>query len=163
MYISQQLGLYVLYQKIVKEFKFQEIQCCSIKLLSHVFGLNSVSCVSHFEIKASSKLRNMTECLSLLRLQNEARQLNNQEVVEEKNRLKLPSNWEAKKAQLEYQLMVDEKKKVKNTGVMNFSALYKMQHLMISLLIFPNCLLYSKINASVVFTHSLLLMCCRLL
>lgn len=57
----------------------------------------------------------MTECLSLLRLQNEARQLNNQEVVEEKNRLKLPSNWEAKKAQLEYQLMVDEKKKVKNT------------------------------------------------
>ncbi|XP_060781275.1 pre-mRNA-splicing factor syf2 [Neoarius graeffei] len=58
--------------------------------------------------KRSEQLRKFRElCLK----KNEARQLNNQEVVEEKNRLKLPSNWEAKKAQLEYQLMVDEKKK----------------------------------------------------
>uniref|UniRef100_A0A8C1UH66 Pre-mRNA-splicing factor SYF2 n=1 Tax=Cyprinus carpio TaxID=7962 RepID=A0A8C1UH66_CYPCA len=42
---------------------------------------------------------------------NEARKLNHQEVVEEDKRLKLPSNWEAKKARLEYELMVDQKKK----------------------------------------------------
>ncbi|XP_048083825.1 pre-mRNA-splicing factor syf2 isoform X1 [Alosa alosa] len=42
---------------------------------------------------------------------NEARKQNHQEVVEEDKRLKLPSNWEAKKARLEYELMVDEKKK----------------------------------------------------
>uniref|UniRef100_A0A672RQB0 Pre-mRNA-splicing factor SYF2 n=1 Tax=Sinocyclocheilus grahami TaxID=75366 RepID=A0A672RQB0_SINGR len=43
---------------------------------------------------------------------NEARKLNHQEVVEEDKRLKLPSNWEAKKARLEYELIVDQKKKV---------------------------------------------------
>ncbi|KAM9787580.1 pre-mRNA-splicing factor syf2 isoform X2 [Syngnathus typhle] len=42
---------------------------------------------------------------------NEARKLNHQEVVEENNRLKLPSNWEAKKARLEWGLHEDEKKK----------------------------------------------------
>lgn len=44
--------------------------------------------------------------------QNEARKLNHQEVVEEDKRLKLPANWEAKKARLEWQLQVEEKKKV---------------------------------------------------
>lgn len=58
---------------------------------------------------------NVTETLSLLCLQNEAHKLNHKEVVEEDRRLKLPSNWEAKKARLEYELMVDGKKKVKNT------------------------------------------------
>ncbi|PKK19531.1 SYF2 pre-mRNA-splicing factor [Columba livia] len=43
--------------------------------------------------------------------QNEARKLNHQEVVEEDKRLKLPANWEAKKARLEWQLQVEEKKK----------------------------------------------------
>uniref|UniRef100_A0A7N6BXB9 Pre-mRNA-splicing factor SYF2 n=1 Tax=Anabas testudineus TaxID=64144 RepID=A0A7N6BXB9_ANATE len=42
---------------------------------------------------------------------NEARKLNHQEVVEEDKRLKLPTNWEAKKARLEWELAVDEKKK----------------------------------------------------
>ncbi|XP_076831415.1 pre-mRNA-splicing factor syf2 [Brachyhypopomus gauderio] len=42
---------------------------------------------------------------------HEARKLNHQEVVEEDKRLKLPSNWEAKKARLEYELLVDQKKK----------------------------------------------------
>ncbi|KAF4106098.1 pre-mRNA-splicing factor syf2 [Onychostoma macrolepis] len=42
---------------------------------------------------------------------NEARKLNHQEVAEEDKRLKLPSNWEAKKARLEYELLVDQKKK----------------------------------------------------
>ncbi|RXN09419.1 pre-mRNA-splicing factor syf2 [Labeo rohita] len=42
---------------------------------------------------------------------NEARKLNHQEVVEEDKRLKLPTNWEAKKARLEYELMKDQKKK----------------------------------------------------
>lgn len=47
-------------------------------------------------------------------LQNEAHKLNHQEVVDEDKRLKLPANWEAKKARLEYELLVDAKKKVKN-------------------------------------------------
>ncbi|XP_028422485.1 pre-mRNA-splicing factor syf2 [Sander vitreus] len=42
---------------------------------------------------------------------NEARKINHQEVVEEDKRLKLPTNWEAKKARLEWELAVDEKKK----------------------------------------------------
>lgn len=44
-------------------------------------------------------------------LQNEARKLNHQEVVEEDKRLKLPANWEAKKARLEWELAEDQKKK----------------------------------------------------
>ncbi|KAG7519505.1 hypothetical protein JOB18_010286 [Solea senegalensis] len=42
---------------------------------------------------------------------NEARKLNHQEVVEEDKRLKLPTNWEAKKARLEWELAEDQKKK----------------------------------------------------
>lgn len=45
-------------------------------------------------------------------LQNEARKLNQQEVVEEDKKRKLPANWEAKKARLEWQLAEDQKKKV---------------------------------------------------
>ncbi|KAK3553926.1 hypothetical protein QTP70_015282, partial [Hemibagrus guttatus] len=58
--------------------------------------------------KREERLRKFRE-LHLKR--NEARKLNHQEVAEEDKRLKLPSNWEAKKARLEYELMVDEKKK----------------------------------------------------
>lgn len=46
--------------------------------------------------------------------QHEACKLNSQEVLEEDKRLKLPPNWEAKKARLEWELRVQEKKKVKN-------------------------------------------------
>lgn len=45
--------------------------------------------------------------------------------MEEDKRLKLPTNWEAKKARFEYELMVDEKKKVqlyKNSTITSFSA-----------------------------------------
>ncbi|KAG7280713.1 hypothetical protein CRUP_004513 [Coryphaenoides rupestris] len=42
---------------------------------------------------------------------NEARKLNHQEVVEEDKRLKLPANWEAKKARIEWELAEDKKKK----------------------------------------------------
>lgn len=45
--------------------------------------------------------------------QNEARKLNHQEVVEEDKKLKLPSNWEAKKARLEWELADSEKRKVR--------------------------------------------------
>lgn len=48
----------------------------------------------------------------LISLQNEARKLNHQEVVEEDKRLKLPTNWEAKKARLEWELAENEKKEV---------------------------------------------------
>uniref|UniRef100_A0A803JU57 Pre-mRNA-splicing factor SYF2 n=1 Tax=Xenopus tropicalis TaxID=8364 RepID=A0A803JU57_XENTR len=44
-------------------------------------------------------------------LQNEARKLNHQEVVEEDKRQKLPSNWEARKARLEWELKEEEKKR----------------------------------------------------
>jgi len=42
---------------------------------------------------------------------NEARKLNYQEVVEEDKRNKLPTNWEAKKARLEWEIEDDEKRK----------------------------------------------------
>ncbi|XP_066573398.1 pre-mRNA-splicing factor syf2 [Amia ocellicauda] len=42
---------------------------------------------------------------------NEARKLNHQEVVEEDKRLKLPANWEAKKARLEWELKENARKK----------------------------------------------------
>lgn len=45
-------------------------------------------------------------------LQNEARKLNQQEVVEEDKKRKLPANWEAKKARLEWEVAEDQKKKV---------------------------------------------------
>ncbi|KAL7980499.1 hypothetical protein Chor_001653 [Crotalus horridus] len=58
--------------------------------------------------KREERLRKFRE-LHLKR--NEARKLNHQEVVEEDKRLKLPANWEAKKARLEWELKVEEKKK----------------------------------------------------
>lgn len=53
----------------------------------------------------------------VLLLKNEARKLNHQEVVEEDKRLKLPTNWEAKKARLEWELKVEEKKKVNKQNI----------------------------------------------
>ncbi|XP_047584685.1 pre-mRNA-splicing factor SYF2-like isoform X3 [Lutra lutra] len=58
--------------------------------------------------KREQRLRKFRE-LHLKR--NEARKLNHQEVVEEDKRLKLPANWEAKKACLEWELQEEEKKK----------------------------------------------------
>uniref|UniRef100_A0A8D0DJ39 Pre-mRNA-splicing factor SYF2 n=1 Tax=Salvator merianae TaxID=96440 RepID=A0A8D0DJ39_SALMN len=58
--------------------------------------------------KREERLRKFRE-LHLKR--NEARKLNHQEVVEEDKRLKLPANWEAKKARLEWELKEEEKKK----------------------------------------------------
>ncbi|XP_042808511.1 pre-mRNA-splicing factor SYF2 [Panthera leo] len=58
--------------------------------------------------KREQRLRRFRE-LHLKR--NEARKLNHQEVVEEDKRLKLPANWEARKARLEWELQEEEKKK----------------------------------------------------
>ncbi|XP_030057208.1 pre-mRNA-splicing factor SYF2 isoform X2 [Microcaecilia unicolor] len=58
--------------------------------------------------KREERLRKFRE-LHLKR--NEARKLNYQELVEEDKRLKLPSNWEAKKARLEWELKEEERKK----------------------------------------------------
>ncbi|KAM4689640.1 pre-mRNA-splicing factor SYF2 [Discoglossus pictus] len=58
--------------------------------------------------KREERLRKFRE-LHLKR--NEARKLNHQEVVEEDKRQKLPSNWEARKARLEWELKEEEKKK----------------------------------------------------
>lgn len=61
-------------------------------------------------------------------LQNEARKLNHQEVVEEDKRLKLPANWEAKKARLEWELAEDEKKKVFKYGIPKVYSTLNIQH-----------------------------------
>ncbi|XP_075683898.1 pre-mRNA-splicing factor SYF2 [Rhinoderma darwinii] len=58
--------------------------------------------------KREERLRKFRE-LHLKR--NEARKLNHQEVVEEDKRQKLPSNWEARKARLEWELKEEERKK----------------------------------------------------
>ncbi|XP_018424456.1 PREDICTED: pre-mRNA-splicing factor SYF2 [Nanorana parkeri] len=59
-------------------------------------------------LKREERLRKFRE-LHLKR--NEARKLNHQEVVEEDKRQKLPSNWEARKARLEWEVKEEEKKK----------------------------------------------------
>ncbi|XP_069815431.1 pre-mRNA-splicing factor SYF2 isoform X1 [Dendropsophus ebraccatus] len=58
--------------------------------------------------KREARLRKFRE-LHLKR--NEARKLNHQEVVEEDKRQKLPSNWEARKARLEWELKEEERKR----------------------------------------------------
>lgn len=58
--------------------------------------------------KREERLRKFRE-LHLKR--NEARKLNHQELIEEDKRLKLPSNWETKKARLEWELKEEERKK----------------------------------------------------
>lgn len=61
-------------------------------------------------------------------LQNEARKLNHQEVVEEDKRLKLPANWEAKKARLEWELTEDQKKKVFKCNIHKLCSTLNIQH-----------------------------------
>lgn len=61
-------------------------------------------------------------------LQNEARKLNHQEVVEEDKRLKLPANWEAKKARLEWELAEDQKKKVFEHNIHELYGTVHIQH-----------------------------------
>ena len=54
-------------------------------------------------------------CLSLqvfLHVKNQARKMNHQEVVEEDRRSKLPSNWEAKQRQVEWEEEQEQLKKV---------------------------------------------------
>uniref|UniRef100_A0A8C5PPH5 Pre-mRNA-splicing factor SYF2 n=1 Tax=Leptobrachium leishanense TaxID=445787 RepID=A0A8C5PPH5_9ANUR len=58
-------------------------------------------------LKREDRLRKFRE-LHLKR--NEARKQNHQEVVEEDKRQKLPSNWEARKSRLEWELKEEEKK-----------------------------------------------------
>lgn len=49
--------------------------------------------------------------------------MNHQEVVEEDKRLKLPANWEAKKARLEWELQEEERKKVRLYSAVSISCL----------------------------------------
>ncbi|XP_075443327.1 pre-mRNA-splicing factor SYF2 [Ascaphus truei] len=58
--------------------------------------------------KREDRLRKFRE---LHMKRNESRKLNHQEVVEEDKRQKLPANWEARKARLEWEVKVEEKKK----------------------------------------------------
>ncbi|XP_053124376.1 pre-mRNA-splicing factor SYF2 [Hemicordylus capensis] len=63
------------------------------------------------EVAAQKREERLRKFRELHLKRNEARKLNHQEVVEEDKRLKLPANWEAKKARLEWELKVEEKKK----------------------------------------------------
>ncbi|XP_061453343.1 pre-mRNA-splicing factor SYF2 [Rhineura floridana] len=63
------------------------------------------------EVAAQKREEQLRKFRELHLKRNEARKLNHQEVVEEDKRLKLPANWEAKKARLEWELKVEEKKK----------------------------------------------------
>ncbi|XP_023075387.1 pre-mRNA-splicing factor SYF2 isoform X3 [Piliocolobus tephrosceles] len=65
------------------------------------------------ELAAQKREQRLRKFRELHLLRNEARKLNHQEVVEEDKRLKLPANWEAKKARLEWELQEEEKKKGK--------------------------------------------------
>ncbi|XP_033083649.1 pre-mRNA-splicing factor SYF2 isoform X3 [Trachypithecus francoisi] len=65
------------------------------------------------ELAAQKREQRLRKFRELHLLRNEARKLNHQEVVEEDKRLKLPANWEAKKARLEWELQEEEKKKAK--------------------------------------------------
>jgi pre-mRNA-splicing factor SYF2 len=57
----------------------------------------------------------------LLLLQNEARQMNHQEVVEEDRRSKLPPNWEARKRQAEWVIEDERKRKEAEARVIKVS------------------------------------------
>uniref|UniRef100_A0A3P8UHN4 Pre-mRNA-splicing factor SYF2 n=1 Tax=Cynoglossus semilaevis TaxID=244447 RepID=A0A3P8UHN4_CYNSE len=59
-------------------------------------------------LKREARLRKFRE---LHFKRNEAQKLNFKEVVEEDKRRKLPSNWESKKARLEWEVAEDQKKK----------------------------------------------------
>ncbi|TEA33680.1 hypothetical protein DBR06_SOUSAS12810026, partial [Sousa chinensis] len=62
------------------------------------------------ELAAQKREQRLRKFRELHLKRNEARKLNHQEVVEEDKRLKLPANWEAKKAHLEWELQEKEKK-----------------------------------------------------
>lgn len=61
-------------------------------------------------VRKKVKLERKVVMAAVAKVQNEARKLNHQEVVEEDKRLKLLANWEAKKARLEWKLQEEEKK-----------------------------------------------------
>ncbi|KAF3820183.1 hypothetical protein GH733_015692 [Mirounga leonina] len=63
------------------------------------------------ELAAQKREQRLRKFRELHLKRNEARKLNHQEVVEEDKRLKLPANWEARKARLEWELQEEEKKK----------------------------------------------------
>ncbi|XP_014322858.1 pre-mRNA-splicing factor SYF2 isoform X2 [Myotis lucifugus] len=63
------------------------------------------------ELSAQKREQRLRKFRELHLKRNEARKLNHQEVVEEDKRLKLPANWEARKARLEWELQEEEKKK----------------------------------------------------
>ncbi len=48
--------------------------------------------------------------------QNEARKLNHAEVVEEDKRNKLPTNWEAKRRKIDWEVADEEARKVRKGG-----------------------------------------------
>ncbi|XP_040289184.1 pre-mRNA-splicing factor syf2 [Bufo bufo] len=63
------------------------------------------------DLAAQKRVERLRKFRELHLKRNEARKLNHQEVVEEDKRQKLPTNWEARKARLEWELKEEERKK----------------------------------------------------
>ncbi|XP_029805270.1 pre-mRNA-splicing factor SYF2 isoform X2 [Suricata suricatta] len=74
-------------------------------------GEQPLAAAAAAELAAQKREQRLRKFRELHLKRNEARKLNHQEVVEEDKRLKLPANWEAKKARLEWELQEEEKKK----------------------------------------------------
>ncbi|XP_063306805.1 pre-mRNA-splicing factor SYF2 [Pelobates fuscus] len=69
------------------------------------------SSVTQEDSSAQKRVERLRKFRELHLKRNEARKLNHQEVVEEDKRQKLPSNHEARKARLEWELKEEEKKR----------------------------------------------------
>ncbi|RLV89847.1 hypothetical protein DV515_00014640 [Chloebia gouldiae] len=74
----------------------------------------------------------------------EACKLNSHEVLEEDKRLKLPPNWEAKKARLEWELQVQEKKK--ECAARDYAAAQLRQYQRLTRQIKPDLEQYEKLK-----------------
>ncbi|KAK1893978.1 Pre-mRNA-splicing factor syf2, partial [Dissostichus eleginoides] len=78
---------------------------------SALFGQTSATAFGEGQTPSQKREERLLKFRDLHLKRNEARKLNHQEVVEEDKRLKLPANWEAKKARLEWEVAEDAKKK----------------------------------------------------
>ncbi|XP_042194798.1 pre-mRNA-splicing factor syf2 [Callorhinchus milii] len=73
-------------------------------------GVGVISTSSSAELAAQKREERLKKFRDLHLKRGEARKLNHQAVAEEDKLLKLPANWEAKKARLEWELKEEEKK-----------------------------------------------------
>ena len=82
---------------------------------------------------------------------NEARKINHQEVVEEDRRAKLPNNWEAKMARVEWEEKEDKLKKVcRNQMLISFKIIPQFNGSLLKLstflLIIPSSYIWNQLR-----------------